>query len=402
MRYFLPDSCDTVDPTYNFAQETRSVDRQKQNDLYCHEVLTEQQPYNGILISYGMVMNAGRYSTAARRRLLRSGVREFFRAPKWLEFMGDPGAFAYFKEDAPPFAVEEVAEFYAQVKIDFGLAVDHIVPGFTDDDAADAPTPEARRRYDLTLELNRSFLAASKPYSYTPVGVVQGWSPASFAAAAKLLQAQGYQYLALGGLVRLKTSQLLRVLKAVDSVRAPGTKLHLLGVTRPGNMAEYVSRGVASLDSTSPLRRAWMDQRHNYFDRNGKSFAAIRVPPSTSVRIRSRLGSGEIHGETARVAEARALAAMAAFDAGLASVDTTLAALLNYQAIHTPVGDRAADYRRTLEAAPWKHCGCSICTDLGHHVVLLRGAERNRRRGFHNVGQFNAGLMAELAAGEPT
>jgi hemerythrin-like domain-containing protein len=30
-------------------------------------------------------------------------------------------------------------------------------------------------------------------------------------------------------------------------------------------------------------------------------------------------------------------------------------------------------------------CPCVICRQLGIHVVIFRGAERNRRRGFHNL-----------------
>lgn len=393
MRYFLPDSRDTVDPTFDFDRESRSPDRLTRDDLYCHEVL--DRPCDGILISYAAI-RGGVYSAPARRRLLRSGVREFFRAPEWMSFMGDPGAFSYVGEAEPPVTVSEVAEFYGATGIDLGLSVDHIVEGYSDSDGLfGAPDPEARRRYDLTLALANDFLDASKPHSYTPVGVVQGWSPESMASAAVDLQRMGYRYLAIGGVAGLKTDQLLRVLRAVSSVRETDTKLHLLGVTRPGNVAEYVAHGVASIDSTSPLRRAWMDKRHNYFV-DGESYCALRIPQPASIRIRGKLRSGEIDLDRARRAEEQALAAVADFDRGAASVESTLAALLEYQAIHSPADDRETDYRRTLEAKPWKRCGCEICSRLGHHVILLRGADRNRRRGFHNVGQFYDGLQREL------
>jgi hypothetical protein len=41
-----------------------------------------------------------------------------------------------------------------------------------------------------------------------------------------------------------------------------------------------------------------------------------------------------------------------------------------------------------LETQPWKACQCEICKEIGIHVVLFRGAERNRRRGFHNLYVF--------------
>lgn len=395
MRYFLPDSRDTIDPTFDFETETRSPDRLTRDDLYCHEALADR-PCDGILLSYAAV-RGGVYPAAARRRLLRSGVREFFRAPPWMTFMGDPGAFSYVGEAEPPVTVDDVAEFYGAVGIDLGLSVDHIVEGYSDSDGLfGAPDAEAKRRYDLTLALARDFLDASKPHSYTPVGVVQGWSPESMAKAAADLQRMGYRYLAIGGVAQLKTDQLLRVLRAVSSVREPDTKIHLLGVTRPGNVAEYVAHGVASIDSTSPLRRAWTDRKHNYWI-GGESYTALRIPQSISGKLRKRIASGEIDGDRARELEERALATVDDYAHRRASSDAALEAMVAYQSFHSPGDDRRADYQRTLESRPWERCSCSICARLGHHVIVFRGAQRNRSRGFHNVGQFYNGLRRELA-----
>ena len=56
----------------------------------------------------------------------------------------------------------------------------------------------------------------------------------------------------------------------------------------------------------------------------------------------------------------------------------------------------AKNYRRVLEARPWKNCQCEICKTLGYQVIIFRGAERNRRRGFHNVWTFYQRLHANL------
>ncbi|MEM1577081.1 MAG: hypothetical protein QXT98_06190, partial [Archaeoglobaceae archaeon] len=45
-------------------------------------------------------------------------------------------------------------------------------------------------------------------------------------------------------------------------------------------------------------------------------------------------------------------------------------------------------YRKTLEDKPWKRCGCPICSKIGIEVVIFRGNNRNRRRGFHNTYVF--------------
>lgn len=390
--YYLPDSRDSIDASYDFDAEKHSPDRETRDDSYCHEVIAGS--CDGMLISYAAIQK-GRHSAASRRRLLRSGARDFFRAPKSMRFMGDCGAFSYVKDDVPPYTVTEVAEFYGALRLDYGLTVDHIVPGFAETDID--PEPETKRRWDLTLELARDFLDAAKPYDFTPVAAVQGWSPNSYALAAEQLQAMGYSYLALGGLVKLKTSQIHTILAAIDAIRLPSTRIHLLGVTRPGNAALYVERGVASIDSTSPLRRAWMDSRHNYWI-GPSSYMALRIPPSTSPKIRARVASGELDQDATRKLEEDALAGVASYAAGKAGMQGVLEALLAYGEVHSPGKCRRADYQRTLEDRPWTRCSCSVCTRLGHHVIVLRGAERNRARGFHNVGQFAAGLREELRA----
>ncbi len=45
-------------------------------------------------------------------------------------------------------------------------------------------------------------------------------------------------------------------------------------------------------------------------------------------------------------------------------------------------------YKRTLEEKPWKECDCPICRSIGIEVVIFRGNNRNRRRGFHNTYVF--------------
>ncbi len=119
MKFFFPDSLDVVDPSFDFITEKRSATRVRhQDDLYPHEIFSDP-PYDGILLSKGIVDgtgaggNGGKYSIAQRHRLLRIGVREFFRLdhpprkPQLLS-MGDCGAFSYVNEEYPPFQVGDV------------------------------------------------------------------------------------------------------------------------------------------------------------------------------------------------------------------------------------------------------------------------------------------------------
>jgi hypothetical protein len=55
--------------------------------------------------------------------------------------------------------------------------------------------------------------------------------------------------------------------------------------------------------------------------------------------------------------------------------------------------------RRTLEDRPWQRCVCSICQAIGIEVVVFRGNNRNRRRGFHNTHIFY-GMIDRIIAGQ--
>ena len=50
----------------------------------------------------------------------------------------------------------------------------------------------------------------------------------------------------------------------------------------------------------------------------------------------------------------------------------------------------------TLEARAWKDCECSVCREIGVEVIIFRGADRNLRRGFHNLSVFAQRLRRDL------
>jgi len=121
---------------------------------------------------------------------------------------------------------------------------------------------------------------------------------------------------------------------------------------------------------------------------------ALRVPqPDGNPALKRRIQAGEVDQQEAVHAERLCLKTLRAFDAGKASVDRAVAALRSYEIIYDTKGrDRSTAYRRTLEAAPWKSCRCGICQDVGIEVMIFRGAERNKRRGFHNLAVFKRRL----------
>jgi hypothetical protein len=419
VKFFFPDSQDLVDPGFDFEKERWSDARVRQrDDLYAHEIF-QKRAFDGLLVSKGIVDGFGgvgsRYSIGQRNRLLRNGVREFFRlerAPYELPVMGDCGAFTYVREKRPPYTADQVIQFYAECQFDFGLSVDHVIFEFKtrwDVDKASVP-PEIRERQAITLQLAMEFFDRhhkSRP-KFSPVGVAQGWSPQSYAIAVKALQDMGYRYVALGGMVPLKTPEILASLEAIAGVRKPSTKLHLLGVTRTEAIPRFASYGVASFDSTSPLRQAFKDDRDNYYTLDS-AYTAVRIPQvEGNPTLQKLVLSGVVDQGLARRLEKACLSAMRDFEAGKRKVDDVVGLLLEYEELARPhrskspvskrrqTSDNESAYREVLEAAPWRRCPCEVCRNLGHHVILFRGAERNRRRGFHNLYVFYRRLQREL------
>ena len=406
MKFFFPDSQDFVDPSFDFETETRSELRVRQrDDLYPHEVFSKT-PYDGLLVSKAIVDGmggVGRYTMAQRHRLYRVGIRKFMRIPPEIKTMGDCGAFSYVNEETPAFTVTEILDFYSECGFDYGISLDHVILGFREkfDTALPGvdPVPTAwRERQQLTLDLARDFLAehGSREDTFNPMGVAQGWSPRSYAHSVQELQRMGYGIIALGGLVPLKTQEILSSLEMVNQIREPETQLHLLGVTRCGFMNEFSRMGVTSFDSTSPLRQAFKDDRDNYYTPDG-NLPAIRVPQvAGNNKLKKRILSGEIEQSEAIRRERECLRALIDFDVGERSLRETVAKLIAYSDLVGAKKAFSSRYEEILEARPWKQCECEICQALGIHIIIFRGAERNRRRGFHNLYVFRQELNRHL------
>ena len=401
MKFFYADSQDLVDPNFNFEFESRDPSRLRQrDDHYAHELFSTPC-YDGLLVSKGIVDGIGvgsRYTLAQRHRLYRLGVHEFFRA-QHLPVMGDCGAFTYINEPTPPFSVDEVLRFYVDCDFDMAISVDHVILSYQPKWDDEGVPKDVRYRQDVTLELAGQFLDRHRRDNlrFTPLGAAQGWSPSSYAHAVDALQQMGYSYIAVGGMVPLKTTAIIACLEAISAVRKPTTKLHLLGVTRCEHVNAFARYGVASFDSTSPLRQAFKDDKDNYYAPTG-AYTAIRIPQiEANAKLMKRIRSGEVSQEQARKLERECLAAMKGYAGRSVSLEETLALLLEYERVYDGKRSHEAAYRTTLTDRPWEDCDCDVCRALGYHVILFRGAERNRRRGFHNLWVFYRRVHEELA-----
>ncbi len=411
MKYFFPDSHDLIDPSFDFESETRSSTRITQrDDLYAHQVF-DTPPYDGMLISKAIVEgDSSKYSLGQRHRLYREGVRRFLRLDKLktgrrLETMGDCGAFSYVREEDPPITVDEAIDFYEECGFDYGISVDHIILGYKEDlDRTlfdlEAVPPEWRRRQEITLQRASEFLRRheARRCRFTPIGVAQGWSPASYAASVVELQKMGYRMIAMGGMVPLKTHEVLACLQRTQEIRNAATFFHLLGITRLGKIDRFARFGVVSFDSTTPLLQAFKDIKDNYHTLE-RNYSAIKVPQvDMNNNLRNLIKAGKVKQEEAVRLEKDCLKLLMDYDNGMVSLENVLEVLMDYEFLYDGKHKRTEAYREVLTDQPWKKCQCTICRELGIHVIIFRGSERNRRRGFHNIFVFYNRLKSGLEA----
>lgn len=417
MKFIYADSLDVVDPGYDFIADRNAPGRTPiWDDLFAHEILG-YPPYHGILVSRGIVGGnkiAGKYSESQAMRFRRAGARAFLRLEgpglEELPIFGDCGAFTYHKEEIPPYTSEDMAEFYSDGGFTHGCSVDHII--FEFDETTRGTTggsAEARRRFEITLENARSFLAAARQTSnsFTPLGVIQGWSPGSMAEAARHLVDMGYDYLAVGGTVPLKASQIKSCLVAIRDAVPSETRLHILGFAKANEVESFVPLRITSFDTTSPLIRAFKDARANYYLPTGNGcltyYTAIRVPQALeNTKLLRLVKRGVLSQEVLVTMEKAALNCLRAYDREECGLEETVAAVLAYAApailgatLDDLPGSSSAGilrerYERTLADRPWRRCSCLICASIGIEVIIFRASNRNKRRGMHNLGVYES------------
>ncbi len=416
MKFIFADSLDYVDPAFDFIADRSPAERQPYwDDVYPHEILG-YAPYDGVLVSRGIVGDhrvKGKYTSSQARRFRLVGVRKFLRLDKpqfaHLDIFGDCGAFTYVQDEKPPYTPAEMAEFYDECGFTHGASVDHIIFDF-DDELLDMSggSADARQRFDITLENAEGFLRETKGIgaSFTPLGVIQGWSPGSMAHAARRLVGMGYDYLALGGMVPLKSSEIKLCLKAIRDAVPTSTRLHILGFAKAEDIDSFHGYDISSFDTTSPLIRAFKDAKQNYYLPGGgpglRYFTSIRVPQAIeNPKLQRAVKKGVFRAEELVRLEALALDSLRAFDRGVACLEETLHNVLVYSAplvnerpyedcASSPALARLAErYRTTLAERPWAQCSCKICQDAAIDVIIFRGSNRNKRRGIHNLAVYH-------------
>lgn len=380
LRYFIPEWDDLVDPDYDFETDTHSGGSGDwSNEVYAHQLYPEPN-YDGLLVSKVVAEK----SKKKKARINALGVHRFLRVPRQFPVMGDCGAFGYIHEERPPYTTDEILDYYTRLDFDYGVSIDHLIVTATE--------AQKKERYQLTIHNAEEFLKEHRKHRlpWTPVGAVQGWDPKSYAEAARQYVAMGYRYIGLGGLVRTSTPDIVRVLEQVRQVVPPDVGTHVFGVARPNALFGFQRLGVTSVDSASVLRQAWMRTKQSYLLDDGRTYAALRIPEAgKSFRAKHMRNHPDLSDDRILSLEGAALSNVREYARGKQSLESCLQALLEYDRFVTSERqDMAPLYRRTLEERPWEQCGCPICRANGVEVVIFRGNNRNRRRGFHNTYAF--------------
>ena len=323
--------------------------------------------------------------------------------------MGDCGAFAYINEDSPPeiFSTKRVADLYNYLKFDYGVSVDHMVPDFIYKSSSTGKSEkifltDSDKKYRVPLSLKNAEKLINyhekNKMSFIPVAAIQGKDPQSYATSFDSCLEMGYKYLGLGTLIPKSNREVIEVLEAVNRIlvklgarRRRATKIHLFGIVRAELLSEFKRLGVSSIDSASYLRKAWLRSGQNYLTKDGKWFAAIRVPYSSNPRLIENAKREKIMADELRRRETRCLELLRKYQMRRVKVATVLDALINYDELLLREWDgniNRDEYREVLEARPWEKCGCEICKGIGIDVVIFRGCNRNKRRGLHNMKVF--------------
>lgn len=432
MKFIFADCLDYVDPNYDFETDASPADRKPYwNDLFPHEIMGKA-PYDGILVSRAIVgdhLFKGKYTESQSMRFRRVGARDFlrFNRPEDQDKMliGDSGAFQYVNLPEPPYTPTDMAEFYYDGGFTHGCSIDHIIFEFdTNLQGTELPkdlkvAEDCQRRFDITIENAELFLKESLQIcnNFTPIGIVQGWSPDSMADAASKLIKMGYDYIAIGGLVPLKVPDIHKALTAIFEKIGynPAAKIHLLGFEKANILDQFISKyPITSIDSSAPLVKAFKDDKKNYYLNNANGdieyFTSIRIPQAIeNLALKRAVQSGLFKQEEIINLEKNALASLRLYNRRKIGIEEALDTILKYsktflcaksktssaEKIQIALNKLEEDYRKTLSVRPWELCDCPICKSCSVEVIIFRASNRNKRRGIHNLKHFHEHLKGK-------
>lgn len=403
--YFFPDWDD-------FIYEPFSADEEKGEQgerTYAHEVCGPTTPFDGILLSLAQIQaGKGALHRHGNDNNQRIYLRRHLRVPQNVLLFGDCGAFSYVGQAEPPFSSEEAARLYNKYAFDIGASVDHIplqeIPVRQSDGTVQKErlSEHARNeRMRLTRDNAEDFLkiCERKRYKFTPLGVIQGIGVSSYVKRLHEYIDMGYAHIALGGLVPRTDDDIVKIVCAVRQAIQIRTRacrenvwVHLFGILRPKLQPIFREVGVSSFDSASYFRKAWLRSDQNYLAPSGDSwYGTIRVPISTSKPMQQAAIDAGISEKQLTEMESRCLNAIERCGDNPSAKGEVTEAVNLYGPLLERKGEEnhfAEKHALLLNERPWEKCSCPFCRKAGIHVVVFRGASRNKRRGLHNTWVF--------------
>ena len=400
MRYFLPDWDDLLDPEFDFEQDIFSrTTRKKGQDKHCCILMQPKRMCDGVLVSLAQHEKTKgplrRLEGTEADALSPLPLRTRFGLSSKQFLFGDCGAFSYVNEDQPLISVEQAVALYELYGFDFGASVDHIPVRKIDKNGEKRllSLDERRERVKITRTNAKRFIEAAekRDAQFTRVGTIQALSPKQYAEFVHHYYELGYRHLAIGGLVALNDSEIEQIVRAVIAAADQLKErpwIHLFGIFRPKLQEVFRELKIDSFDSATYFRKAWLRSDQNYLGTNGKWYAALRVPMTSDGRTRKRLEAAKADIKQLEREEREVLRLLCLYDKDQAKIFEVLDAVLSYDrhlARSSELKSMREKYYRTLKDRPWRMCECPFCRDIGIHVLIFRGANRNKRRGAHNT-----------------
>ncbi|MDG6250792.1 tRNA-guanine transglycosylase DpdA [Methanocalculus sp.] len=400
MRYYIPEWDDRVDPKYDFLTDTHSGEHNAgplENDAYMWDLFgIDKVPFDGLLVSIATLQN----KTTKYAIIEEKGIHGFFGLPKEFPIMADCGAFSYIEQEQPPYKTKDVLKTYSNLDFNYGVSVDHLVVT----QFADQKDDRMRITYQNGIA---AFEEWSKHYKkdFQLIVAIQGEDIADYLRMYNKFLNRGITHLAFGGLVRTQTRPIADLIDhLINEISTSPIKpeyLHFFGLARSSlfsRFRELEELGVqVAFDSSSYLRKAWLasaESQCNYITKEQEGYTAIRIPPRLSKQMK-----GSLDQEVLERLGRSCLTTLRKYDQGEIGINATLAELSRFMEATQQPPKFLEYYRRTLADKPWKHCSCPICSEHGIEVVIFRGNNRNRRRGFHNLLSFHTLMHDELKWG---
>jgi hypothetical protein len=393
VKYFIPEWNDRVDPGYDFVNDTTSLEHKLdpfKNDAYIWDIFgVDKVPVDGVLVSRIILEQDKKKHQFA----LSEGIHKALRLPETFEIIGDCGSFGYVDEEKPRYDPIETLSYYSRMGFNYGVTVDHLV----------VPKHKRYKEYRMKITFEnaiKSFDEWKRKYKndFQLIMAVQGWSISDYLNFYRNYLDLGASHIGFGGLARSPTSFIIKLIdelkREIKESRKSPEYIHFFGLARFAlfpKFKELEELGVkVGFDSASYLRKAWLSaptSQLNYLSLDGKGYTAIRIPFVGKNREKSKQIKMQDENVLKNL-EQQCLNELRLYDKGEIDIKKVIATISQFYKALGQKTELIIYYKRTLEDKPWKKCSCPICSKIGIEVIIFRGNNRNRRRGFHNTYVF--------------